>query len=175
MDRLLASPVSRGALIDRAAAYQALTTVRPDARSSSASASLAGARFHGGVAGRAGDAAGVRGAARGRVRRAVQRGRAADPAAGGADRDLAVPVAAADVPVVGIMAARADAGWVQTWRAFNPVDWAAVAARAGARPRTTGLARRLAGTGAGRASPLLAWLADPGVPHLPALGLRVWA
>ena len=99
MDRLLASPVRRGAMMVGTLAYQALTTV--SRRSScSAIAVLAGARFPGATVGVLVTTA-RRGADLGRDRVVVERDRAACAPAGGADRDQPVHRAAAAVPVLG--------------------------------------------------------------------------
>ena len=129
MDRFLTAPVSRGALTAAMLAYQAVTSVVQSAIIIAMGWGI-GAAFPGGAAGIAA-LIGVRGADRGGHGGAVDRLRAADPAARGADRRLDHAGDAADLPFrrVPVAAPSSRAGSRPCAR-FNPVNWAASAGRA---------------------------------------------
>ena len=136
MDRLLASPVRRGAMMNGTLAYQAITSIVQTLIVFGV-AWLMGARFAWRGVGltvsrRVLLTAGLRGA--------VQRDRAAGPPAGGADRDQPVHRAAADLPVLGDHGRRR---WRRPGSArvarYNPLDWAVVVSRETLRTSPTGV------------------------------------
>ena len=130
MDRVLVSPVWRGALNLGSVAYAMITIVIQTALIVLLAAGPRGAlhqrrrrRAHPAPRGRA---------ARGGVRLAVERHRDAGAPARDADRGGQPRPAAADVPVLGAHAAEPRARWIRTVSRFNPVNWAVEAGRSAA-------------------------------------------
>ena len=127
MDRLLASPVSRGAMTVGTLAYQALTTVIQTALVFGI-ALLAGARFPGGVAGVAVTALAavlvsvVVAAFSNAIALLVR----SQEALIGISQFIVLPL---QFVSSALMDTRVAPGWVQDVARYNPVDWAVVAAR----------------------------------------------
>ena len=146
MDRVLVSPVWRGALNLGSVAYAMVTIVDPDARSSSCSRWPLGADYVNGVGGVLILIA-RRGPARRGVRLAVERRRDARPPARDADRRGQPRPAPADLPLLGADAAeprarldphgrRSSTRSTGPWRpgrsaAMQKIDWGLVGSRVG--------------------------------------------
>jgi ABC-2 type transport system permease protein len=127
MDRLLASPVRRGAMMIGTLAYQALTTVLQTLVVVGI-ALLAGARFPGGVAGVAVTvlAAVLISVIVASLSNAVALLVRQQEALIGISQFIVLPL---QFLSSAIMDTRLSPDWVQTAARYNPVDWAAVAAR----------------------------------------------
>lgn len=134
MDRLLASPVSRGAMMVGTLAYQALTTVLQTALVFGIAA-LAGARFPGGAAGMAVTALAavlisvVVAAFSNAIALLVR----SQEALIGISQFIVLPL---QFLSSALMDTRVSPGWVQDVARYNPVDWAVVAARESLRSGT---------------------------------------
>jgi ABC-2 type transport system permease protein len=127
MDRLLASPVSRGAMMVGTLAYQALTTLLQTALVCGIAA-LAGARFPGGAAGMAVTALAailisvVVAAFSNAIALLVR----SQEALIGISQFIVLPL---QFVSSALMDTRVSPGWVRDVARYNPVDWAVVAAR----------------------------------------------
>jgi ABC-2 type transport system permease protein len=134
MDRMLASPVSRGAMMIGTMAYQALTTI-VQTLIVFGIAVLAGARFPGGVAGvlvtiAASVLISVILAALSNALALLLR---QQEALIGISQFIALPLQFASSA---LMDTRLAPGWLQTVATYNPVDWAVVASRQALQTRT---------------------------------------
>ena len=130
MDRVLVSPVWRGALNAGSVAYAVLTIVDPDGADRAA-----GARARRQLRRRRRRRAAAdprRGAARRGVRVALERRRGARAPARDADRRRQLRAAAAHVPLERADAAEPRAGLDPDVAKFNPVNWAVEAGRSAA-------------------------------------------
>jgi len=127
MDRLLASPVRRGAMMASTLAYQGLTTIL-QTLIVFAIAFAVGARFPGGAVGGADHARGGD-LHFGHHRVDVERRGAPRPVAGGADRHQPIHRAATAFLSSAIMDTSLAPEWIQRIARYNPVDWAVVASR----------------------------------------------
>jgi ABC-2 type transport system permease protein len=127
MDRLLASPVSRGAMMVGTLAYQALTTLLQTALVFGIAA-LAGARFPGGLVGMAVTALAavlisvVVAAFSNAIALLVR----SQEALIGISQFIVLPL---QFVSSALMDTRVSPGWVRGVARYNPVDWAVVAAR----------------------------------------------
>ena len=158
MDRLLASPVRRGAMMIGTLAYQALTTIVQTLIVFGDRRASPGARFPGGVAGILVTvvAAVLISVIIASLSNALALLVRQQEALIGISQFIVLPLQFLSSAIMDIRLAPA---WVQHVARYNPVDWAVVASRRGA-VRRDGLGRGLAAPGALLALAIvMAWLA----------------